>query len=117
MFDRVRVYFRFIMITIEDFQKIDLRAAKVLAAEKIDGSDKLLKLQIDLGEEKRQIVAGIAQFYEPEKLIGREIIVVANLEPRILRGIESQGMLLAADDNGPVLLMPDKEVMPGAKIH
>jgi methionine--tRNA ligase beta chain len=105
------------MITIEDFQKIDLRAAKVLAAEKIDGSDKLLKLQIDLGEEKRQIVAGIAQFYEPEKLIGREIIVVANLEPRILRGIESQGMLLAADDNGPVLLMPDKEVMPGAKIH
>jgi len=104
------------MLSFEEFQKIDLRVARILSAEKIEESDKLLKLQIDLGEEKRQIVAGIAQFYEPEKLKGREIVVVVNLEPRILRGIESQGMLLAADDNGPVLLSLDKEVPPGAKI-
>lgn len=104
------------MISFEEFQKIDLRVARILSAEKVEGSDKLLKLEIDLGEEKRQIVAGIAQFYEPEKLKGREIAVVANLEPRVLRGIESQGMLLAADDNGPVLLGPDREVPPGTKI-
>lgn len=104
------------MLSFEEFQKIDLRVARILSAEKIEESDKLLKLQIDLGEEKRQIVAGIAQFYEPEKLVGREIVVVVNLESRILRGIESQGMLLAADGNDPVLLSLDKEVPPGAKI-
>jgi len=105
------------MITLEEFQKMDLRVAKILAAEKIEGSDKLLKLQISLGDELRCIVAGIAQFYEPEKLIGREIIVVANLEPRVLRGIESQGMLLAADDNGPVLLSVDREVPSGTRVR
>ncbi len=104
------------MLSFEEFQKVDLRVARILSAEKVEGSDKLLKLEIDLGEEKRQIVAGITQFYEPEKLKGREIVVVANLEPRVLRGIESQGMLLAADDNGPVLLGLDREVPPGAKI-
>jgi len=106
------------MITYEDFKKIELRIAKILEAEKIENSDKLLKLQIDLGGEKRQIVAGISQFYEPEKLIGREIVVVANLEPRTLKGFESQGMLLAADggENGPVLLIPEKEVSSGANV-
>ena len=106
------------MINFEEFQKIDLRVAKVITAEKIEGSKKLLKLEIDLGKEKRQLVAGISQFYSPEELIGREIVVLVNLEPRKIKGVESQGMLLAADDRGnPVLLNPDKEVPPGTKIR
>ena len=104
-------------ISFEEFKKIDLRAAKILAAEKVAGSEKLIKLQITLGDEERQVVAGIAQFYQPENLVGREIIVVANLEPRKLMGLESQGMLLAADDNGqPVLLNLDREVPPGSVV-
>ncbi|MDP2855562.1 MAG: methionine--tRNA ligase subunit beta [bacterium] len=105
-------------ITIDDFKKIDLRVAKVLAAEKVGNSDKLLKLQIDLGYEQRQILAGIGQHYQAEDLIGCEIIVVANLEPRNLRDLESNGMLLAATDpDGAIrLLNPDAEVTPGSKI-
>jgi len=106
------------MISFEDFQKIDLRVAKVIEAEKVEGSEKLLKLKIDLGEETRQIVAGIAKFYKPGDLIGKKIIVVANLEPKVLRGLESQGMLLAAEDGEKIsLLIPDKAISPGAKIH
>ena len=105
-------------INFEEFQKIDLRIGKIIEAEKIEGTDKLLKLKVDLGEEKRQLVAGIAKFYQPEDLIGKEIVVVANLEPKNLRGVESQGMLLAADVEGkPVLLKPDQEVPPGTKIR
>jgi len=105
-------------INFEEFQKIDLRIGKIIEAEKIEGTDKLLKLKVDLGEEERQLVAGIAKFYQPEDLIGKEIVVVANLEPKILRGVESQGMLLAADVEGkPVLLKPDQEVPPGTKIR
>jgi methionine--tRNA ligase beta chain len=106
------------MISFEEFKKLDLRVAKVIRAEKIEGSKNLLKLEIDLGSEKRQIVAGISQFYQPEDLIGKEIVVVANLEPKKLMGIESQGMLLAAEKDGePVILIPEKEVPPGAKIR
>ena len=106
------------MINFEDFQKLDLRVAKIIKAEKVEGSDKLLKLQIDLGQEKRQIVAGIGQLYQPEDLIGQEIAVVVNLEPRNIFGLESQGMLLAADVQGkPILLEPDKEVPAGTKIR
>jgi methionine--tRNA ligase beta chain len=106
------------MISFEDFQKIDLRVAKIIKAEKIEGSEKLLKLEVNLGKEVRQIVAGIAKFYKPEDLVGKEIVVVANLEPKKLMGIESQGMLLAADDNGkPIILIPEKEVPPGTKIR
>ena len=106
------------MINFEEFQKVDLRVAKVITAEKVEGSEKLLKLQIDLDSEKRQIIAGIAQFYKPEDLLGKEIVIVSNLEPRTLMGLESQGMLLAADNKGqPVLLMPDKEVPPGTIIR
>jgi methionine--tRNA ligase beta chain len=77
-----------------------------------------LKLVIDLGKEKRQLVAGIGKFYKPEDLIGKEIVVVVNLEPKNLMGIESQGMLLAADVDGePVILIPEKEVPPGTKIR
>ena len=105
------------MISFEEFQKIELKIAKVLQAEKIEKSDKLLKLQIDLGGEKRQLVAGIAQQYAPESLIGREIVIVANLEPRVVFGVESSGMLLAANAQGPVLLAPDREVPPGTSIR
>lgn len=112
------------MINFEEFSKVELRAAKILAAERVEGSDKLLKLQLDAGDKdeagspkNRQIVAGIGKMYDPTLLVGREIIIVANLEPRALMGIESQGMLLAAkDENGPVILMPEKEVPPGSRI-
>ena len=104
-------------MTIDEFRQVDLRVAKIVAAERVPGSEKLVKLGIDLGE-ARQLVAGIGNAYAPEELVGREIIVVANLEPRTLMGLESQGMLLAAhgDDGVPFLLMPDKEVPPGSKI-
>lgn len=106
------------MISFDDFQKLDLRVARIIKAEKVENSEKLLKLEVDLGEEKRQIVAGIGKFYNPEDLIGKEIVVVANLEPKNLMGLESQGMLLAATVDGePVILVPEKEVQPGAKIH
>jgi methionine--tRNA ligase beta chain len=106
------------MISFDEFKKLDLRVAKVIRAEKIEGSKNLLRLEIDLGSEKRQIIAGISQFYEPEDLIGKEIVVVANLEPKKLMGIESQGMLLAAEKDGePVILVPEKEVPPGTTIR
>ena len=104
------------MISFEDFQKIDLRVAKIIKAEKIEGSEKLLKLEVNLGKEVRQIIAGIAKFYKPEDLVGKEIVVVANLEPKKLMGFESQGMLLAAEKDGePVILVPEKEVPPRDK--
>jgi len=102
-------------INFEDFKKIDIRVGKIIAAEKIEFSDKLLKLQVDFGKEKRQIVSGIAQFYEPDYLIGKEYPFVFNLFPKRLMGIESQGMILTADgENGPVLMNPDKDVEPGS---
>lgn len=105
-------------ITIDDFAKVDLRVARVLAAERIEGSDKLLKLQICVGSEERQLVAGIAQHYKPEDLIGTEIVVVANLKPAKLRGVLSQGMLLAASDGEKLaLLRPESEVKDGAKVR
>jgi len=103
------------MINFKEFQKIDLKIATILDAEAVDGSEKLLKIQIDLGQEKRQLLAGIAQFYSCEDLIGKQIVIVANLEPRKMMGFESQGMLLATGDN-PVLLIPDKQVNPGDKV-
>lgn len=105
------------MIKYEDFQKIELRIAKVIHAEKITTSEKLLKLIIDIGQEKRQIVAGIAKEYSPDQLIGKEIVVIANLEPKKIMGIDSQGMLLAAKfEEKPVLLIPEKEVAPGSRV-
>lgn len=104
-------------ITIEDFAKVDLRVGKVLAAEKVEKADKLLKLQIDLGQERRQVVSGIAQHYAPEDLVGKNVILVANLKPAKLRGIESAGMILAAtDQNGLVLATLDGEITPGSKV-
>lgn len=106
------------MIAFEDFQKLDLRIGKIIEAYKIEGSEKLLKLSVDLGEMQRQIIAGIGRQYAPEDLAGRDIVVLVNLEPRNLMGLESQGMLLAAEgEQGPVLLMPDQELKPGSKIR
>ncbi len=105
------------MIKFEDFQKLDLRVGKIVEAEKVEGSEKLIKLKVDIGGEERQLVAGIGKNYSPEDLIEKEIIVVANLEPKVLFGIESQGMLLAAEDGDTIsLLMPDKEVKPGSRV-
>ncbi len=105
------------LIDYEDFSKLDLRVAKVLSAEKHPNADRLLVLKISLGTEERTIVAGIAQHYSPDELIGKNIIVIANLKPRKLRGIESQGMLLAAHDNGKVVLLTtDKDVNPGSYV-
>ena len=105
-------------ITIDDFIKIDLRVAQVVLAERVPKADKLLRLEVDLGYEKRQILAGIAQFYEPEKLVGRKIVIVANLAPRKMRGLESKGMLLAASlpDGNPVLASFLEDVPLGARL-
>lgn len=106
------------MITFDDFKKLDIRIGKILSAEKVSGTDKLMKLEVDFGLEKRQMIAGIAQFFEPDHLIGKEIPVLLNLEPRSFKGIESQGMILAIDVNGePVLLHPEREVPPGSVIR
>ena len=105
------------MIALAQFKEVDLQIAKILSAERVESSDKLVRLRVSLGEEERQIVAGIGKRYEPDELVGREIVIVANLEPRKLMGLESQGMLLAADSaDGPVLLRPDSEVLPGSMI-
>jgi len=106
------------MITIEDFSKVDLRVAKILVAERIPKSKKLVRLEIDLGDlGKRQIVAGIAEFYKPEDLIGKLIVVVANLKPAKLMGYESQGMLLAAQYGDDLKLITiDGDITPGAKV-
>jgi len=104
-------------VTINDFQKLDIRVGKILSAEPIKRSEKLLLLKVDLGTEQRQIVAGIAQYYKPEELVGKEVVVLANLQPRTIMGFISQGMLLAAvEDDKPVLLVPDKEVKVGSKV-
>ena len=107
------------LITIDDFMKTQFRVGRVLEAEPIEGSDKLLKLQIVIGEERRQIVAGIRATYSPEDLIGRQVVVVVNLKPAKLRGVESQGMLLAANDaeGGAILLQPDKEAPEGTTVR
>lgn len=107
------------MIQYDDFAKLELRVATVLAGERVEGSEKLLKLSLDLGEpEPRQIVAGIGRVYAPEQLVGTQIIIVANLEPRALMGVESNGMLLAAGgQDGAVLLRPDRPVPTGSKIN
>jgi methionyl-tRNA synthetase len=104
-------------ITYEDFAKLDIRIGKIVTAEAIKKSDKLLRLEVDIGEETpRQVVAGIAQTHEPAELVGRQVVVLANLKPAKLFGVESMGMLLAADADGAVLLMPEKEVNTGTKI-
>ena len=106
-----------LMITYEDFKKLDLRVAKIIEAERVENSEKLIKLQIDLGDEKRQIIAGIGKFYSPEDLINKKIVVLCNLEPRTLMGLESNGMLLAASNKNQIsLLIPDQDIASGSLV-
>lgn len=106
------------LISIDEFAKIDLRVVKVLEAEKVEGADKLLKFKMELGNEVRQVVSGIAKYYKPEDLIGKYVILVANLKPVKLRGIESQGMILAASDDKELALVTlDKIIDSGAKVR
>jgi len=105
-------------INYEDFAKLDIRIAKILSAEPVENTDKLLKLEVDLGSEKRQLVAGIADSHSPEDIIGKQIPILANLEPKKIRGIESRGMILAVDYKGKaILLHPEKDVKEGSKVH
>ena len=118
-------------MTLDEFQKADLRVATITAAERVEGSEKLLKLQLDTGpldappdappsesRGTRQILSGIAKQYAPEALVGKQVIIIANLEPRMMMGIESKGMLLAAhgEQGEPVVLMVEKSVPNGSKI-
>jgi methionyl-tRNA synthetase len=106
-------------ITIDDFAKVELRVGQVQVAERVKGADRLLRLEVNLGDEVRQIVAGIAEAYEPEKLIGRKVVIVANLQPRKLRGLESNGMIVAAsigEKGKPVLAGFLEDVEIGARL-
>lgn len=107
------------LIQFDDFAKLRLRVGVVTAAEAHPNADKLIVLQVDLGDERRQIVAGLRGYYEPEALVGRQIVVVANLAPRMMRGVESQGMLLAAStaDRGEVIfLTPERSIAAGSVV-
>jgi methionyl-tRNA synthetase len=105
-------------ISIDDFAKVELRVALVKTAERVKGADKLLRLEVDLGTEVRQLVAGIAEAYEPETLVGRKVVIVANLAPRKLRGLESNGMIVAASPEGgkPVLASFLEDVPIGTRL-
>lgn len=107
------------MIDYEKFKEVELKTAKIISAERVEGSEKLIKLSVDLGSETRQVVAGIGVKYQPEDLLGKNIIIVVNLEPRKLMGLESQGMLLAAsnDEEGPVLLTTLEDIKPGSEVR
>lgn len=105
------------MINFDDFAKVELKIGTILEAEEVEGSEKLLKFKVDLGEEQpRQILAGIKAWYKLEDLVGKQVVVVANLEPRMMMGLESQGMMLAAGEEA-VLLQPFTPVSPGAKVR
>lgn len=107
-------------ISIDEFKKLDARIGVVLSAEAVEGSEKLIKLSLDFGEETpRQILSGIKQWYTPESLVGKRMLFVVNLAPRTMMGLESQGMLMAVDgvDGAPVLLVPDGEVLPGSHVR
>lgn len=106
-------------ISYEDFAKLDIRIATVVGAELVEGADKLLKLTLDVGEEvgERTVMAGIKAWYQPEDLLGRQVVFLANLEPRKLRGIFSQGMILAGGDEEAILLQPEKPTEPGTAVR
>jgi methionyl-tRNA synthetase len=106
------------MIVIDEFRRVEIRVGKIVECEKVEGADKLLKLQVDFGDfGKRQIVSAIAEYYKPEDLVGKLLPFVVNLEPRIFRGVESQGMLMAAEGKDrPVLLEPSEDLPEGAVV-
>lgn len=105
------------MVSFKEFQNLDLRVGKVLSADAVPGADKLYKLSVDIGDRTVTLVAGLRPYYKPEEMKGKKIIVVANLDPVTLKGVKSEGMLLAAQDGNVVsLLTMDKDVKPGSKI-
>lgn len=105
------------MITISDFKKVELRIAKVLEAKDHPNADRLLVLTLDVGGRTKQVVAGIKGSYAPDQLVGRHIVVVDNLEPSVIRGVESQGMILAATDaSGVFVIRPDRDMVPGSPV-
>lgn len=104
-------------ITFDDFKKVEIRVGKILTCERVENADKLLKLQVDFGDYKRQIVSGIAEWYTPESLTGKLLPFIVNLEPRNFRGEESQGMLMAIEgEEKPVLLEPSEVVKEGSEV-
>jgi methionine--tRNA ligase beta chain len=107
------------MITIDDFAKVEFKVGTVLEAQEVEGSEKLIKLTVDLGEESpRTILTGMKTWYNTDHFKGRQLVFITNLEPRMMMGMESQGMIMATDsEDGPVLLQPEKEVPPGSKIR
>ena len=106
------------MVSFDEFKKMDLRVGEILTAEKVEGTDKLVKMEVDIGTEKRQMVAGVADVYSPEELAGKKVIVIVNLKPAVIRGIESRGMLLAAEIEGKAIIpFFDKDVPAGAKVR
>jgi methionine--tRNA ligase beta chain len=106
------------MISFDDFRKLEIKIGTVTMAERVEGADKLIRLELDCGTEMRQVVAGLAPALTPEQLVGKQIPVVVNLEPRKLRGVESRGMVLAVDTGGrPILLTPDEHVPPGSIVR
>jgi methionyl-tRNA synthetase len=105
-------------IQYDDFMKLDLRAAKIITAEEIEGADKLLKLTLDVGElGERTVASGIKEWYSPEELVGKTVVYLANLAPRKLRGVVSQGMIIAAGAKTAVLLLPESDIEPGTLVH
>ena len=105
------------IINFDDFSKLNIRVGKIIGAEDVEGSNKLIKMKVDIGDEERQIVAGISKYYSLDELTNKTVIVLINLEPRKIYGIESQGMLLASIDGDNVsLLQTDKEMIPGSEI-
>ena len=105
------------IINFDDFSKLNLRVGKIISAEEVEGSNKLIKMKVDIGDEERQIVAGISKYYSQDEGANKTVIVLINLEPRKIFGIESQGMLLASIDGDEVsLLQTDKEMIPGSEI-
>lgn len=105
-------------VTFDEFKKLDIRIGTVVACEKVEDADKLLKLEVDFGEFKRQIVSGIAEWYSPEDLVGKQCPFLVNLEPRTIRDVESQGMLLVVEaENKLVMLSPEEKMPEGSKIR
>ena len=106
------------IISFEDVQKLEVRIGSVIGAANVRGTDKLIRLEVDLGDEQRFVVAGMAEFYKPEHFVGKQVPILVNLAPRSFCGVESVGMLLAADVSGkPVLLHPEADVPPGSLVR
>ncbi len=105
-------------ITFDDFAKLDIKIGKILTAEKVEKSNKLLKIEVDFGDHKRQILSGISKQYDPKDIVGKSCPFIINLEPREMMGLESQGMIMAADEDGvPVLIHPDRDVEAGSEVR